>query len=162
MILLKKLFCYGIFLLAISCTKKNPDIDYPKEHYCEKFAGLYSMYDPLSDNHYFMTVSCIMNEDGWPDTIKYSNLANRFNFQDAVTEQIPESCIPTFIGTLKDYNGNSTVFSMGCGFSPEPGCMLRNDSLYLSFSIDNFAFYLSDGVSWEICDDCMHYGVKIH
>ncbi len=148
-------------MVIASCKKKIPDIDYPQEHYCEKFAGEYLMYDPLNDVHYEMIISCILDEFEFYDTISYSNYANRFDFKENVTPNETSHCLPSYIGTLTDHNGNSTVFSMGC-YPPHPRNILRNDSLYIVFSINNLAYYIDEGVPWEICDDCLHYGVKIH
>ncbi|MBK7129245.1 MAG: hypothetical protein IPM74_07990 [Crocinitomicaceae bacterium] len=161
----KKLFWISLCFLIISCKKYLPKEDYPKEHYCEKFAGKYNMYDPVNDSFYDMICSCSINENELDDTIIFINYANRYNFefQPGINgDEHISGLAGVIIYGLKDHSGNRTVFASGGFSNTPPRNILVGDSLYIFFSIDNLLYYVEDSVPWEACEDCLHYGVKVH
>lgn len=148
-----------------TCKKKVSQIDYPKEHYCEKFAGKYDMYDPQNDEHYEMVCTCLLEENENNDTIQFYNYANRFDFKYLVSytgDSKPINLPGIIISPIVDHYGSHTSLSMMVSSYYPPQNILRNDSLYIAFTINNWAYYASDGVPWEVCEDCLHYGVKVH
>ncbi|MBK6524920.1 MAG: hypothetical protein IPO32_03045 [Crocinitomicaceae bacterium] len=162
---MKKLFWISLLLLLGACKKKVPQVDYPEEHYCEKFAGKYDMYDPLNNVSYEMIVSCDLSDYESDDSIQFFNYANRFDFSYKLgtpTATYRNNILGTVIHPLKDHSGKSTSFSNGAmSVSPRKNILIE-DSLYLVFNIDNIAFYLGEGVPYEQCNQCLHYGVKVH
>jgi hypothetical protein len=152
-------------LFILGCKKYIPD-EYPHEIGCEKFSGIYEMYDPVADSFYIMKVSCTGPEDNNSyDTIYFDNFANKFNFHYKLSYYVDD---PFFIaGTIKfpleDKFGKKWSFSNWQGYySDSTVNRLVGDSLFINFSISNIAFYVEDGVPYEACEDCGHTGIKTH
>lgn len=162
--MLKKLFWISCCLALLSCEKYAKE-EYPEEHYCEKFAGKYHMYDPLNNEYYDMIISCKVDKQSTNDTMLFFNFANRYDF---IYNLAPMGVPYRFnfnnkiIYGQKDHVGNSTLLTVGPNSTSPPQNMLINDSLYIIFTINNTAYYTSDGVPYEYCNGCEHYGKKIH
>lgn len=152
-------------LLMFGC-KKNIKPDYPNYIGCERFTGEYLMYDPDNEISYIMTCDCIpKNEQVDSDSLIFKNYANMFNFSQKTGYGFNN---PGHFGginsnPLMDKNGHNWAFSnIGYEGVNDRRNRIIGDSLYIQFSISNAAYYLGEGVSYSECNDCRHYGVKIH
>ncbi|MFT4600058.1 MAG: hypothetical protein ACI857_000226 [Arenicella sp.] len=159
--LLKKWFCISILVLSCSCNKYIKD-DYPDETYCEKYAGLYDMYDPEEDIHYDMNISCshgvIFGSTQW-DSIHFENFANKFEISYGIGSN---SFTGTLVNPLLDDEGHSWNF--GNIYFPDTLNRINvylNDSIYLYYQIDNTAYWPTEGVPYQNVTT-VHSGRKIH
>lgn len=162
----------GLLLISFSFIwfgcKKNIKPDYPSEIRCERFSGVYKMYDPINDVNYLMTCDCLPNtEVNARDSLIFHNYANLIHYTREIK---PYSEAPYYLGIniidpIMDKNGNRWVFTNGGGgYSGENyrKNALIGDSLYITFELSNYPYYVEDDELPLATGETTHFGVKIH
>ena len=151
-----------LMVVLLSCGKNNKN-EYPEELNCEKYVGLYQMYDPENEVWYEMVIGDCYSGVLFGSTVWYSvpliNFGNRFSFSVGVGSQFLSS---TIINPLLDKDGNRWNF--GNVYYPDTLNrinVLVRDSIYLFFQIDNTAYWQEDSIPYQSITS-VHSGVKIH
>ena len=160
---LKKLFCSSLFLILLISCQKNIKDDYPEESQCDKFAGKYEMYDPISNETYNMVICCKgTSKSILGDSLEILNYGNKFNLNfSSGTPLDPFVLYGTIFSQAFDLDNNRWVLTT-VGGSPAPQFnRLIGDSLYINFQVSNIAYYIADGVPYEAYTTG-HYGIKVH
>ena len=155
-----------------SCNKYIVD-EYPQECRCERFAGIYDMYDPIDDVNYEMIISCeLLSRNYCYDSISILNFANRYNVKYNLPQPgyyIPELDTTDYhyLGSVIfpeaiDHWGNRAILTVGGGYYGIDTLVnrLENDSINIQFSSSNLPFYIEDGVPWEVYNNVNQSGTK--
>ncbi|MEO9796836.1 MAG: hypothetical protein ABJF27_10180 [Crocinitomicaceae bacterium] len=170
---MKKLFCICSILFSLCSCKKYLAEEYPKGCRCERFAGLYEMYDPHENQNYQMIISCLCNEDGYEDSLSISNFVNVYDFSYGISQQgiyspADDSTDDNWIDGsyffgIYDQENHQTALSVGgpwYGFDSNINRLI-GDSIFIRYKADNTAFYINEGTAYESIDT-FTYGVKVH
>src|SRR5690606_17383960 len=150
-----------VTFFLLSCNKNIVD-DYPPEGGCERYAGLWDMYDPDNDIHYNMTILCESGKTLYStfDSVHYTNFANLFVLGHGVG--IDGTFSGTIIQLATDKNGYRWSFSNN--YYPDTLNrinVLLGDSIYLYFHIVNTSYWMDDSVPFQDITT-VHSGVKVH
>ncbi|MEX1002529.1 MAG: hypothetical protein WDZ35_10485 [Crocinitomicaceae bacterium] len=154
----------SLIILFCGCNKYIKD-DYPEEKLCERFAGKYKMYDPLSGENYWMEVSCIYVDHfvSNADSIQFVNFANKFSFTYLAYFSSTNSYLDgTSIDPLTDKNGYRWNFSNSSNYSYENRHnLLIQDSIYIRLWMNNAQYYIDDSTNYQDIEN-IQSGIKVH
>ncbi len=166
--MLKNAWIYLIVFLLFSCKKDEVEIctPPPMSQQWERFAGNYFVYDSLGSFLYEMSIEHFfsgLNEHGnESDSLSVINLNNQFEFEFEFDNSIDPNFLDLEnINPLINYNSHHFYFWHNAD-DPETDQVenyLTNDTIYLSYILDNTPYWLEDGVPFFSCE-CREIAVK--
>ena len=149
----------AILILAIACHRDDDDPETPAAPVDgrEKFVGYYNVYDLTG--HFLYTMSISKLNDVGKDSLYVQNWGDQFNFyvrhEDGDQTNFL-NMIPPFPSV--DHEGHRWAFFQHS--DPHFGTeQIVNDTLRMSYSLDNIAFYVQDGVTYQSMI-VQEYGIK--
>ncbi len=160
----KFLMCIVILSCVFSCKKDDP-IDceeQPEEEQWERFVGDYVVYDTLDNYLYDMSISHFYSDGSNTDSILIENYGNRFNIRSKFNTTIDKNYLSIDpINPIEDFQERRWYFWSNNEL-PDTDFRdnyLQNDTIHLSYLLDNTPYYLEDGVPFENCE-CREVAVK--
>ena len=161
-----------LLCLLLSCGKYIKD-DYPDGCICERFEGLFNMYEPHEDINYDMIIDCHCDPKAIEDTLFLFNFAGQFDISFPVSKSglyVTQEDTTEYNWTdggfffgIEDKNGHKTALSAGgpwYGFDTNVNRLI-GDSIFLRYESNNVAFYINDSVPYEAFS-VITKGKKIH
>ncbi len=157
-----------LVVCVFSCKKDDPVEECQQRivEDWERFVGEYMVYDTLDNYLYDMRISHFYSDaEGngvGTDSIFIENFAGKFDIRYAFRYKTdPDLFSIGIINPLKDQEDNSWFLS---SLSDDPETDIRenkliNDTIILSFLMDNTAYYINEGRLYFSCE-CKHVAVK--
>tara|TARA_B100000795_G_C22628729_1_gene371764 strand:+ start:271 stop:750 length:480 start_codon:yes stop_codon:yes gene_type:complete len=154
--------------LLFSCKKSEVQDCVPSEEKepWEKFAGAYKVYDTsnvylyeINISHVFNGINNIGNKS---DSLLIENFGGNFDYRYEFRNLIDKNGLDLFHkNPLMDLTGNNWYFWSNSDDleTPQIENYLTNDTIYLSYLLDNTPYWVEDGVPYFNCE-CREIAVK--
>lgn len=158
-----------VTICAFSSCDKDDDsvcVSEPEKEQWERFVGDYLVYDTLGNFSHEMSISHFYSDSEGngvgTDSVLIENYADKFNlrFKFNYTTDRNYLSIPPF-NPIQDYDGFSWYYWSNNEI-PDNSYQdnyKSNDTIYLSYTLDNTPYWVQDGVEFYSCE-CREIAVK--